>query len=119
MASTNSPLLVPHMLVPYCCFLTPTHGLFSSNSCKSACFTRLSCKSEEAGTVEQGAQRSCGCPITVSVQGQARWGFEVADGAEDVPAHGRGLDEAIFEDAFQPRPLSDSKRSRDSLPLLH
>ena len=40
--------------------------------------------------LEQVAQRSCGCPITGSVQGQAAWDFEPSDLVKDVPAHGRG-----------------------------
>ncbi|KAK4816011.1 hypothetical protein QYF61_011001, partial [Mycteria americana] len=36
------------------------------------------------------AQRSCGCPIPGSVQGQAGWGFEQLGLVEGIPAHGRG-----------------------------
>ncbi|KAK4824765.1 hypothetical protein QYF61_018499 [Mycteria americana] len=45
-------------------------------------------------TLEQVAQRSCGCPIIGSVQDQVGWGFEQSDLVKDVPAHGRvvGLD---------------------------
>ena len=47
---------------------------------------------DEGGeTWEQVAQRSCGCPITGSVQGQVGPGFEQPDLVKDVPAHGRGL----------------------------
>ncbi|KAK4810483.1 hypothetical protein QYF61_004263 [Mycteria americana] len=42
-------------------------------------------------TLEQVAQRSCGCPITRSVQGQVAWNFEQLDLVEDDPARGRGL----------------------------
>jgi len=38
----------------------------------------------------QVAQRSCGCPLAGSVQGQVRWGFEQPGLVEGVPAHGRG-----------------------------
>jgi len=38
----------------------------------------------------QAAQRSCGCPLPGSVQGQAEWGFEQPGLAEDVPARGGG-----------------------------
>jgi len=36
-------------------------------------------------------QKSCGCPILGSVQGQVRWGFEQPGLVEVVPAHARGL----------------------------
>ena len=42
-------------------------------------------------TLEQVAQRSCGCPIAGNVQGQAGWGFEQLGLVEGVPAHGRGV----------------------------
>ena len=37
------------------------------------------------------AQKSCGCPVMGSVQGQVGWGFEQIDLVEDVPVHGRGV----------------------------
>jgi len=37
------------------------------------------------------AQRSCGCPVPVSVQGQVGWGFEQPDVVEGVLACGRGV----------------------------
>jgi len=40
---------------------------------------------------EQVAQRSCGCPLPGSVQGQAGWSSEQPGLVEDVPAHGRGV----------------------------
>ena len=47
---------------------------------------------DEGGeNLEQIAQRSCGCPIAGSAQGQAGWGFGQADLVEGVPAHGRGV----------------------------
>jgi len=42
--------------------------------------------------LEQVAQRSCGCPIPGSVQGQAGWSFEQPSLVEAVPANGRGLE---------------------------
>ncbi|KAK4826803.1 LOW QUALITY PROTEIN: hypothetical protein QYF61_011611 [Mycteria americana] len=42
-------------------------------------------------TLDQVAQRSCGCPIIGSVQGQVGWGFEQPDLVGDVPAHVRGV----------------------------
>jgi len=39
----------------------------------------------------QAAQRNCGCPLPVSVQGQVGWVFEQPGLVEDVPAHGRGV----------------------------
>lgn len=38
----------------------------------------------------QTAQRSHGCPIPVSTQGQVGWDFELHDLLERVPAHGKG-----------------------------
>ena len=46
---------------------------------------------EGGETLEQVAQRSCGCPISGSVQGQVGWGFEQRGLVEVVPAHGRGV----------------------------
>jgi len=36
-------------------------------------------------------QRSCGCPLPGSVQGQVGWSSEQPGLVEDVPAHGRGV----------------------------
>ena len=41
-------------------------------------------------TMEQVAQRSCGCPLPGSVHGQVGRGFEQPGLVEGVPAHGRG-----------------------------
>jgi len=49
----------------------------------------LYCESGEA--LAQVAQRSCGCPLPGSVQGQFGWGFEHPGLVEGVPAHGRGI----------------------------
>jgi len=38
----------------------------------------------------QVAQRSCGCPLPGSVQGQVGWGFRHPGLVEGVPAHGSG-----------------------------
>jgi len=38
----------------------------------------------------QAAQRSCGCPLPGSVQGQVGWGFEQLGLVEGGPAHGGG-----------------------------
>ena len=47
---------------------------------------------DEGGeTLEQVAQRRCGCPIIGSVQGQVEWSFEQPHLVKDVPAHGRGV----------------------------
>ena len=50
----------------------------------------LPCESGEA--LAQVAQRSCGCPISGSVQGQVVQGLEQPDLVEGVPARGRGLE---------------------------
>jgi len=36
-------------------------------------------------------ERSCGCPLPGSVQGQVGWGFQQPGPVEGVPAHGRGV----------------------------
>ena len=50
-------------------------------------------ESNKAGgeALAQVAQRSCGCPLPGSVQGQLGWGFEQPGLVEGVPAHGRGV----------------------------
>ena len=50
----------------------------------------LPCEGGEA--LAQVAQRSCGCPIPGSVQGQVGRGLEQPGLVEGVPAHGRGLE---------------------------
>ncbi|CAM9222639.1 unnamed protein product, partial [Bubo scandiacus] len=50
----------------------------------------LSCEGGE--TLAQVAQRSCGCPLPGSVQGQVGRGFDQCDLVEGVPAHGRGIE---------------------------
>jgi len=47
--------------------------------------------SEVGEVLEQVSQRSCGCPLPGSVQGQVGWGFEHPGLVEGVPAHGRGV----------------------------
>ena len=48
---------------------------------------------DEGGeTLEEVAQRSCGCPIIGSVQSQVGWGFKQTDVVKDVPAHGRAVE---------------------------
>jgi len=42
-------------------------------------------------TLEQVAERSCGCPLPGSVQVQAGQGSEQPGLVEGVPAHGRGV----------------------------
>jgi len=46
---------------------------------------------EGGETLEQVAQRSCGCPLPGGVQGQVGWGSEEHGPVEGVPAHGRGV----------------------------
>jgi len=47
--------------------------------------------SEGGEALERVAQRSCGCPLPESVQGQAGRGFEQPGLVEGVPAHGEGV----------------------------
>jgi len=49
----------------------------------------LYCEVGEA--LAQVAQRSCGCPLTGSAQGQVGRGLEQPGPVEGVPAHGRGV----------------------------
>jgi len=44
---------------------------------------------ESGETLEQVAQRSCGCPVPGNVQGQVGRGFEQPDLMEVVAAHGK------------------------------
>jgi len=44
---------------------------------------------EGGEALPQVAQRSCGCTLPGSVQGQVEWGFEQPGLAEGVPAHSR------------------------------
>jgi len=46
---------------------------------------------EGGEALEQVAQRSCGCPLPGSVQGQVGWGFEQPGLVAGVPAHSRGV----------------------------
>jgi len=63
-------------------------------------------------------KRSCGCPITGSVQGQVGWGFEQLDLVKDILAHRRwGWKQMIFNGPFQPKPFYDSM-ILSILPLL-
>jgi len=60
---------------------------------------------EGGEALEQVVQRSCGCPLPGSVQGQAGWGFEqpgvvegdLKDHLVPTPCHG-----------FQPKPFFDT-----------
>jgi len=45
---------------------------------------------ESAETLEQAAQRGCGCPLPGSVPGHVGWGFEQPDLVKDVSVSGRG-----------------------------
>ena len=45
---------------------------------------------EGGEALAQVAQRSCGCPLPGSVQGQSGWSSEQPGLVGDVPAHGRG-----------------------------
>ncbi|KAK4806794.1 hypothetical protein QYF61_005590 [Mycteria americana] len=66
---------------------------------------------DEGGeTGGQVVQRSCGCPIIGSVQGQVGWGFEPPDLVEDVPAHGWG--------GIQPPELEDRDGEQNKPPII-
>jgi len=46
---------------------------------------------ESCEALEQVAQRSYGCPLPGSVQGQIGWSFEELDLVKDIPAYGSGV----------------------------
>jgi len=46
---------------------------------------------EVGEALKQVAQRSCGCPLPESVQGQVGWSSEQPGLVEDVPAYDRGV----------------------------
>jgi len=68
--------------------------------------------SEGGEALAQVTQRSCGCPLPVSVQGQAGRGFEQPGLVEGVPAHGRGVELDDHEGPFQPQPFYDSTNNQ-------
>jgi len=47
---------------------------------------------EGGETLAQVIQRSCGCPLPGSAQGQVGWSSEHPGLVEDVPAHSRGVE---------------------------
>ena len=55
-------------------------------SCHGWCFLR-----DDSLNTWVVAQRSCGCPLPGSVQGQVGWSSEQHGLVEDVPADGRGV----------------------------
>ena len=56
-------------------------------------------------TLEQVAQRDCGCPLPGSVQRQAGWGCEQPGLEGGVPAYSRGLELGDLKCPFQPKPF--------------
>jgi len=46
---------------------------------------------EGGEALAQVAQRSYGCPLPGSVQGQVGWGFEQPELVGSIPSHGRGV----------------------------
>ena len=56
---------------------------------------------------EQAAQRSCGCSVPGSVQGQVGQDFEQPGLVEGVPAHGGGLELGDLQCPFQPKSFYD------------
>jgi len=65
------------------------------------------CNSGE--TLEQVPQRSCGCPLPESIQGQAGWGSEQPGLERGVPACSRGLELDDLKGPLQPKPFYNSK----------
>lgn len=60
------------------------------------------------GVVKQVAQRGCGCPISESIHGQFRCGFEQLNLVKDAPAPGREVGLDHLTDSSQPKPFYDS-----------
>lgn len=58
---------------------------------KSADDAKLRAAVDRLETLEQLVQRSCGCSIPGSIQGEVGEDFERPDLVEDVPAHSRGV----------------------------
>jgi len=63
--------------------------------------------SEGGKALAQVAQRSCGCPLPGSVQGQVGQGVEHPGLVVGVPACGRGLELDDLQGPFQPKPFYD------------
>ena len=62
---------------------------------------------EGGETLEQVAQRGCGCPLPGGLQGQPGWGFEQPGLEGGVPAYSRGLELRDLKGIFQPKPFYD------------
>jgi len=56
----------------------------------------LYCPDQKLVNLDQVAQRSCGCPLPGSIQGQVGWGSEQPGLVEGVPAQG-GWNQMIFK----------------------
>ena len=69
----------------------PRATSYKSSSLPVFYLISILCVRDIVCAIEQVAQRSCGCPLPGSVQGQAGWGFEQPGLGEGVPAHGRGV----------------------------
>ena len=63
---------------------------------------------EGGETLEQTAQRGCGCPLPGSIQGRAGWGCEQPGLEGGVPAYSRGLELDDLKGPFQPKPFRDT-----------
>ena len=58
--------------------------------------------SEGGETLEQVAQRGCGCPISGGVLGQVGWNFEQPGLERGAPAYSRGLELHDLKGFFNP-----------------
>ncbi|KAJ7407821.1 hypothetical protein WISP_124573 [Willisornis vidua] len=67
--------------------------------------------SEGGEAQEDVAQRSYGCLIPGSVQGQVRWDTEQCDLVEGVPVQGRGVERDDLQDSFQAKQFYESMKS--------
>ena len=63
---------------------------------------------EGGEALAQAAQRSCGCLLPGSVQGQAGWGFEQPGLVEGVLTHGRAVGTRCSLRSLLPKPFYDS-----------
>ena len=62
---------------------------------------------EGGKTLEQVAQRGCGCPLSGSIQGQAGWSCEQPGLVEHDLANSRGVKLDDLKGPFRPKPFYD------------
>lgn len=81
---------------------------YIKGACKKDKEFTISFYAEGSEALAQVVIWSAGCPIPRNVPGQVRKGSEQPHLVEDVPAHDRELDYAIFKGSFQLKEFCDS-----------